>query len=272
MTNVPTVLVPVGSSEDLRAVEFAAQVASRSNGRVVAVHVGRDLAGSAVDVDRIRSALATIRGAPIELVPLTGDSVEQAIVEAAQDASLVCMTTAATVFPHERRVGSIAEAVVRMLGKPAALLGPKAIGAVDAKPRIVVPVDGSERAEAVLAPAAELAATLGAEVWVVTVVSRRQQQEAGAMLGADLGVLESAYVRRLARHIGGDAQFEVLHGADPAAAILDFAHPDGIVAMSTHGRTGLARLFSGSVAAEIVAGSSRPVVVLRPPDDILVTD
>lgn len=92
------------------------------------------------------------------------------------------------------------------------------------------------------------------------------------MLGADLGVLESAYVRRLARHIGRDAQWEVLHGSDPAASILDFAHPDGVVVMSTHGRTGLARLFAGSVAAEIVAGSARPVVVLRPPDTALVAD
>lgn len=272
MTNVPTVLVPVGSSEDLRAVEFAAHVAARRGGRVRAIHVGRDLAGSALDLARIADALAKIDAAPIELVPVTSDAIDHAIVQAADDATLVCMTTAATVLPHDRHIGSTSESVVRMLGKPVALVGPKAVGIVEVPARIVVPVDGSERAEAALGPAAELAVTLGAEVWVVTVVSRRQQEQAGAMVGADLGVLESAYVRRLARHIGRDAQWEVLHGSDPAAAILDFAHPNGIVVMSTHGRTGLARLFAGSVAAEIVAGSTHPVVVLRPPETTLVRD
>lgn len=272
MTNPSTIVVPLGHADDLRAVEFAARLAAGTEAGVTAVHVGRDLTVSAVTAAEIGAAIDGIEAASVDFVRATGESIVDAIVGAAAGADLVCMSTAATVLPHERHVGSIAEGVVRRLGTPVALVGPKAIGAVDAGLRVVVPVDGSERAEAALTPAAEMAAALGAEVWVVTVVSRSQQEQAGAMLGADLGVLESAYVRGLARAIGGDAQFEVLHGSDPAAAILDFAHPDGIVVMSTHGRSGLARLFAGSVAMEIVAASSLPVIVLRPPEENLVTN
>jgi nucleotide-binding universal stress UspA family protein len=272
MIDLSTIVVPVGHAQDLRAVEFAARLARGGDARVTALHVGRDLAGSAVTAAEIGAAVARIESAPVDFARATADSIEDGIVAAAAGADLVCMSTAATVLPHERHIGSISEGVVRRVGAPVALVGPKAIGAVDDGGRVVVPVDGSERAEAALSPAAAMAAVLGAEVWVVTVVSRSQQEQAGAMLGPDFGVLESAYVRRLARSIGGDAQFEVLHGSDPSAAILDFAHPDGIVVMSTHGRSGPARLFAGSVAMEVVAASTRPVVVLRPRDEVLVTD
>ena len=39
--------------------------------------------------------------------------------------------------------------------------------------------------------------------------------------------------------------------------------------MSTHGRSGLARIFAGSVTTEVVAGSKQPVMVVRPPDHSL---
>ena len=37
-----------------------------------------------------------------------------------------------------------------------------------------------------------------------------------------------------------------------------------LTVMSTHGRSGLRRVFAGSIAAEVVAHSQRPVAVLRP--------
>ena len=56
----------------------------------------------------------------------------------------------------------------------------------------------------------------------------------------------------------------VLHGTDPVQAIVEFAADDGTVVMSTHGRTGLRRVFGGSVATGVVANSKRAVVVWRP--------
>ena len=93
---------------------------------------------------------------------------------------------------------------------------------------------------------------------------------AEAQLHVDLSTRESGYVRSLAGRLADkyniSTGFEVLHIKDPARAVLDFTGHDGIVVMSTHGRSGLSRLFAGSVAHEVVAGSHRPVVVCRPAD------
>jgi nucleotide-binding universal stress UspA family protein len=56
----------------------------------------------------------------------------------------------------------------------------------------------------------------------------------------------------------------VLHGDDPARAIVDFAGDDGTIVMTTHGRSGLNRLFAGSVTTGVVAHSQRAVFVWRP--------
>ena len=52
----------------------------------------------------------------------------------------------------------------------------------------------------------------------------------------------------------------------PAQAILDYVeqHPDGLIAISTHGRSGLGRIAMGSVADKIVHTSSVPVLLVRP--------
>ncbi|MFL6287015.1 MAG: universal stress protein [Actinomycetes bacterium] len=60
----------------------------------------------------------------------------------------------------------------------------------------------------------------------------------------------------------------MLHGGHAGRSITDFADETGasLIFMSTHGRTGLARLRSGSVAAEVVRHARCPVVLFRPPE------
>jgi nucleotide-binding universal stress UspA family protein len=152
------------------------------------------------------------------------------------------------------------------------LLGPH----VDLDPgapidRVVVPVDGSRLSEQALGVAGDLARTLGVAAWVVSVIPPKVEATAGQQLRTAPFVRESGYVRGLADDLAHEYQvttgFEVLHIKDPAAAILDFTGDDGAVVMSTHGRSGLSRLFAGSVAHAIVARSHRPVVVVRPSED-----
>ena len=56
-----------------------------------------------------------------------------------------------------------------------------------------------------------------------------------------------------------------------AAAITEFAagRRGTLLALATHGRTGLARMTMGSVSMGIVRHATVPVLVVRPPD---VTD
>ena len=66
--------------------------------------------------------------------------------------------------------------------------------------------------------------------------------------------------------LDGSALAETIlpHG-DPATAIVDLAHefPDALVAMTTHGRSGMGRWWMGSVADRVVRHAAGPVMVLR---------
>ena len=56
------------------------------------------------------------------------------------------------------------------------------------------------------------------------------------------------------------------HAGGAAAEIIDLAQetPNELVAMSTHGQSGLGRWLIGSVTERVVRHSNRPVLVVRP--------
>jgi nucleotide-binding universal stress UspA family protein len=58
----------------------------------------------------------------------------------------------------------------------------------------------------------------------------------------------------------------VVRFGNPAQKILDFIREEEVdlVAMTTHGRTGLSHLVFGSVAERVLHGASVPIVLLRP--------
>jgi nucleotide-binding universal stress UspA family protein len=68
------------------------------------------------------------------------------------------------------------------------------------------------------------------------------------------------------RAAGLAAEPRVLHG-DPREVIVDCARAEGVglVVMGSHGRTGLARLLLGSVAAYVVSHAPCDVLVVRLP-------
>ena len=69
---------------------------------------------------------------------------------------------------------------------------------------------------------------------------------------------EPGYVRRLATEVG--AEWEVLHGPDPAKAIVQWAG-SALIAMTTHGRSGLSRITIGSVTTAVTRWATGPVLV-----------
>ena len=72
-------------------------------------------------------------------------------------------------------------------------------------------------------------------------------------------------VRQL-RARGLQVQTKVDVAEQPASAILEDAEtvPTDIIAIETHGRGGLSRLFLGSVADKVVRGAHVPVLLHRP--------
>jgi len=136
---------------------------------------------------------------------------------------------------------------------------------------ILVPLDGSELAEAALPAARFLAGALGAKVTLVHVVEEdapltihgerhlRNTQEAEAYLNG---------IRELAGPAGSEVACHVhaavtSHVARSLVAHEDELSPDLIV-LCTHGRGGLRRIFIGSIAQQVAAAGTTPVLLIRP--------
>ena len=122
--------------------------------------------------------------------------------------------------------------------------------------RILVPLDGSERALAACGPARRLARLHGATLGLVTVA------------GPDMTAGEIDAIVEAGRLAAGDSttQAVVLRGADPASTLAryDREHPDTLLCLTTRARRPLGRALLGSVASEVVRGSDQVVVLVGP--------
>ncbi len=134
--------------------------------------------------------------------------------------------------------------------------------------RILVPLDGSPVAEAVLPQVIELAALRQAEVVLLRVAL------AHTFLGADPVEAQVRVVEEAQAYLGtietnlaaqGLAVRSVVRYGHAADEILDHARAGGVdmIAMSTHGRGGIRRWVLGSVAETVVRHSPVPVLLVR---------
>jgi nucleotide-binding universal stress UspA family protein len=137
--------------------------------------------------------------------------------------------------------------------------------------KILVPLDGSQAAESVLPYVERIATATNAGVLLFAAVDRPRDwgEDTGGDVKGGRHDAES-YLQRLQAHLasaaGRDVEYEVAD-ADPAAAILAASekHRPDLVAMTTHGRSGLARWVLGSVATKILHAVDAPMLVVRPP-------
>lgn len=126
--------------------------------------------------------------------------------------------------------------------------------------KILLPLDGSELAEQVLPPVVSLARAFAADVHVVGVC---EADEADGLDGCQ------AYIRgvaeRLRAEIGAGAEkvVEATLEGDAAAEILDYAQDQdiGLVALTTHGRSGLKPWPLGGTVDRLVLSRLASIVV-----------
>jgi nucleotide-binding universal stress UspA family protein len=134
--------------------------------------------------------------------------------------------------------------------------------------RILVPLDGSRRAEAILPDVLKLAAQHQAEVVLLRVAS------AHSLGGANLTEAQVRAVEKADRYLSeveerlagrGIRVSRVVRYGQAPEEILDHARAGGIdlIAMSTHGRSGIGRILLGSVAEHVLRGASVPVLLRR---------
>jgi nucleotide-binding universal stress UspA family protein len=278
-TTMRAILVPLDGTEHAqRVLPHAEALAAATGGRLVLMEAAEGHALYEQDAPLARrTALATAeqylaelerrewgRGLPAEHVVIEGPPTA-AILGAAETrhADMIVMATHARRGLDRLVTGSVAEGVLRRSPVPVVLVPPGAAAPLPSVGtlRVLVPLDGSRLAEAALATLAELVPAARLDLLLLRVaeppdrvVARRPPASQG--------------VAARMRAAGALVTAEVRFGRDPAETIAAVARERTchLIAMATHGRSGLARLLLGSVAAATLARATVPVLLVRPAD------
>lgn len=201
----------------------------------------------------------------------------------ASAADLVVMTTHGYGSLARAWMGSVADKLVRRLPLPILLARPRESAPAvleEAHERlfehVLIPLDGSALAEEILAPAIALGTLTNADYTLVQAIEMPTLGYAPAAqaVALDQRVLEQwraesqGYLESVATRVrvhGSAVRTHVTIGP-PAIAIMDYAREQSadLIALSTHGRGGLARLLLGSVADKVVRGADVPILLQRP--------
>ena len=250
----------------------------QSGGYVPAAPVGAYLEKIAVSFSGITDVKCTIAlGNPENLIVDHGT---------AQPDTLIAMATHGYSGAQRWLLGSVAEKVLHGTRNDLLLVRPKQSESGGEAPlsTALVPLDGSALAEKVLPTVTGLAARLKLKVVLVRVLVRfifelpepvlpvfgthvQSQEELWAQAGsAATDYLNEKVQQVRAAGLADVSSVLIEGGAEGAAAgIIDLAKkmPDNLVAMSTHGRSGIGRWLVGSVTERVVRHSSTPVLVIR---------
>ena len=210
---------------------------------------------------------------------------------------LVVMTTHGRTGLTRWALGSVTQHLARQSAVPVLVLREQ--GPTLAVPHpdidhlfcVLVPLDGSPFAEAALAPAVQLAAALGgktpaghsgqARLHLVLVVSPSDIDEANM---PDALIVQGAkeYLRDIAERLkqeqtGLTITWTVGVGSDSAETIIRVAEngedaegaglfgAGDVLAMATHGRTGMTHWALGSITERVLSGTRLPLLVVHPP-------
>ncbi|AVH50482.1 MULTISPECIES: universal stress protein [Acinetobacter] len=140
---------------------------------------------------------------------------------------------------------------------------------------ILVPVDGSETSFAAVAKAAELAKAFGSKITVVQVLTLDPYIAAEYITANQTNDLieraRASIVKTLEEakqkftEQGVEAETKLLEGQVIAREITNAAKDlnADLIVIGSHGRTGLKKLFLGSVAQSILSEGTTPVLVVR---------
>lgn len=146
---------------------------------------------------------------------------------------------------------------------------------------ILVPLDGSKRAEAILPHVKEMAAFHGSSVVFLRVFEiphitpvmavSNEEYEALPHLSREelIGLVEEAqnYLRGICKEMtdhGISGRFRVEYGPVAATIINTAAQENAdLIAMASHGSSGLQGVYYGSVAAGVLQRVDRPLLIVR---------
>ena len=228
----------------------------------------------------LKSVAATLAGVSVSCTVENGRA-EDVIVEraAADKNTLITMATHGRSGLNRWLLGSIAEKVLRGAGNPLLLLRAREEERTHDQARInsvAVPLDGSELAESVLPTVIDLARRLDLEIILFRAYNIPYYSYSGAdayAINLDELLAEakqdvSEYLDKKATEIkksGIEKVSYVVREGFTADEIISFAKtkPATLIAMCTHGRSGVKRWVLGSITETVVRHSDDPILVVR---------
>jgi len=220
----------------------------------------------------------------VDSMILVGDPAEEIVDYAGkEDIGLIVMSTHGRSGIKRWAMGSVADKVLRSAKQPMAIIRakgarPDMLGERNILSKILVALDGSKESEAVIPYIEELASKLQAEVILLQVIApdyhiyaaggpeygvyAEQQMESMKKFARDY--LEEIITRLKRREV--TAKAEIMFGT-AAETILNFADQANVsmVAMTTHGRSGVSRWALGSVAERVLRAGNTPLLLVRTP-------
>jgi nucleotide-binding universal stress UspA family protein len=288
------ILVPLDSSELAEiALPYAEGLATRLGSELTLIHIcnsekAEDYPAHEAYIQKIAETVRQrieSEGIKVEPAHLVGHAAEQ-IVDYAdrEDTGLIVMATHGHSGIRRWVLGDVASKVVRATNRPVAL-----IRAEGARPDVretgvmrkaLVPLDGSKESEAIIPHIEELASMLKSEVVLLHVMAptyfvysipgetvqmpftpedmERFKAKADHYLETVVAALKNKGINARAEVAIGAAADEIIRMADEMQA--------DIVAMSTHGRSGISRWAFGSTADKVLHAGNKPVLLVRTAD------
>lgn len=136
---------------------------------------------------------------------------------------------------------------------------------------VLVPLDGSRLAEAAVPLAATIAQKLGASLTLIHVIERNAPEQVHGdrhltTVDEATAYLEDTARRFLPAEVHAQTHVHTAEVADVARSIVEHAHEFelDLVALCTHGRTGPREFLFGSIAQQVVALGTTPVLLVPP--------
>lgn len=294
------ILVPLdGSSFGEHALPYAMSIARRAGAQIELIHVhdpSEERESSEYSqgdrqegeirtreyLESVAKTIHTLSGVACEVTLREGKIAASILAHAAVSNTDMVVLTTHGLGPLSRFwLGSVADAIIRSAEIPVLVIRPDEedpdLSNEVRLHRVLIPLDGSVLAEQILQPAMAIGSLMEAQYQLLRVVRPARELGPDALVSPAVHVPDEeavsrarAYLVRVRNRIVGKKAVKMRvvaeSNANVAQTIIDIGNANmfDLIALATHGRSGLLRLILGSVADKVVRGASVPVLVYRP--------
>ncbi len=286
------ILVPLDGSELAeQALPYVEHLARKLNSEVIFITVclpGDPLERALTEYIEKRADKIKLLGIRTRSLCIEGEPAASIIDFAEKnDISLIIISTHGRTGISHWPLGNIANKIVQKSHIPVFLVRssqPTKTPADKELRKILVALDGSRFSEAIIPYVEQLAKGMGSEVVLLRVIEPSKLPQLAAYIDKEkyekdfMAKLEREAARYLVKKKtalaskGVKVNSELLEGK-PVDTMLQYVEDKSVnlIALTTHGFSGITKWAYGSVASRIIEGSPKPILLVRPPLPALKT-